>query len=912
MTRTDLLLFTKLYVPQPRTGIVPRLRLIEQMNNGSKSKLTLISAPAGYGKTTLVSDWIQQTGIPVAWLSLDEHDNDLARFLIYFVTALRQVDENIGGDVLAALDAPQLPQAEILLTLLINGISASGNQVSLVLDDCHLITNQEIYDALDFLITHQPPEMHMVIVGRVDPLISLSRLRVGRKLTEIRSSDLRFTNKETKAFLNGLMKLDLSIEDIISLEERTEGWVAGLQLAALSLLGREDKHKFIEKFSGIHHFLIDYLVEEVLALQPQEIRDFLCRTSILDRFNSHLCNATLGISDSSRILQRLEDTNMFLIPLDDERHWYRYHHLFADFLAMCLQEDHCDQISALHLRAADWFEQNGYISEALSHLVAAQDYSNAARLIELNAKGTLERSELAKLREWVAALPEEYIHDRPRLWIYYVWALRLGGSKFEVVESEIRGIEESLNKFSEKHLPLKIGDFYPQPEDEIRNLNAHLFALHAFQGVYSENFPRVFDMAEKAKSFHPDEKFVWSSLEFALGWAYRFSGELEPAHQAFVKSSAISREAGNIYMAVSTVCRAAYGQVLMGRLHQAEQTFLEAVKLASDKSVKKYPVAGYAFVYLGGIYHEWNDLKAARRYALEGIQLCERVGYIMDQVVGYVYLSRICLAQWDLIGAQEACQSAQELSQLMEDYKYVQRWVEDCQVRLWIAQEKDESLINWVQSSDLKIDGTPDFKRDIDQIILARALVAVGMDYPTSSYLDDALLLLSKLYALAESAKWNGKTIEILVLQALALHSNGDTPEALNALEKALILAKPGGYIRTFVDQGQPMAELLQLAISKEISPIYSRRLLRIHESERQTRKEENKDALASTLVEPLSKRELEVLKMLASDLSGPEIARELSVALSTVRYHTNNIYGKLSVHNRRQAVLRANELDLL
>lgn len=365
-------------------------------------------------------------------------------------------------------------------------------------------------------------------------------------------------------------------------------------------------------------------------------------------------------------------------------------------------------------------------------------------------------------------------------------------------------------------------------------------------------------------------------------------------------------------MAVSTVCRAAYGQVLMGRLHQAEQTFLEAVKLASDKSVKKYPVAGYAFAYLGGIYHEWNDLKAARRYALEGIQLCERVGYIMDQVVGYVYLSRICLAQWDLIGAQEACQSAQELSQLMEDYKYVQRWVEDCQVRLWIAQEKDDSLINWVQSSDLKIDGTPDFKRDIDQIILARALVAVGMDYPTSSYLDDALLLLSKLYALAESAKWNGKTIEILVLQALALHSNGDTPEALNALEKALILAKPGGYIRTFVDQGQPIAELLQLAISKEISPIYSRRLLRIHESERQTRKEENKDALASTLVEPLSKRELEVLKMLASDLSGPEIARELSVALSTVRYHTNNIYRKLSVHNRRQAVLRANELDLL
>ena len=891
MTKSDPLLTTKLYVPQPRAGIVPRPRLIEQMNNGSKNKLTLISAPAGYGKTTLASEWIQQTEMPVAWLSLDDNDNDLARFLTYFVTALRQVDENIGGDVLAALDAHQLPKPEILLTLLINDISTSGNQVSLVLDDCHLIINQEIYAALDYLITHQPPELHLVIIGRVDPLLSLSRLRVGRQLTEIRSSDLRFTQKETTAFLNGLMNLDLSIEDIVSLEERTEGWVAGLQLAALSLLGHEDKHEFIEKFSGIHHFLIDYLVEEVLALQPSEIRNFLCRSSILDRLNSDLCDATLGISYSKRILQRLEDTNLFLIPLDDERNWYRYHHLFADFLSMCLQDEHCDQISELHLRAADWFEGNGLVAEAISHFIAAEDYANAARVIENNAKGTLERSELAKLMKWVAALPEEYVHQRPRLWIYHTWALRLSGSKFDVVESQIEEITEALNEESTTNSQLIFGELYAQSKDEIRNLKAHLNGLRAFQGVYSENFPQAYKMVEKAKSYQPDEKFVWSSLNFALGWAYRLSGNLESAFQAFAEASEISKESGNIYMAVSTFCRAAYGQVLMGRLHQAEQSFLEALEIASVEGSRQYPVAGYAYVDLSGIYHEWNDLKAARRYAFEGIQLCKRVGYIMDQVVGLVYLSRIYLADGDLFTAQDVCQDAKELSQLMVDYVYVQRWVEDCQVRLWIAQRNYEALMNWVLTNDLRIDETPDFKRDLDHIILARALVALGIHDHTNSYLDDALRLLSNLDELAESAEWNGKRIEILVLNALALQAKDEIPDALKTLEKALNLAEPEGYLRTFVDQGQPMAELLQLVKPKEITSSYSRRLLRILESERQPRKEGKKEILASTLVEPLSKRELEVLKMLASDLSGPEIARELSVALSTVRYHTNNIY---------------------
>jgi LuxR family maltose regulon positive regulatory protein len=392
-------------------------------------------------------------------------------------------------------------------------------------------------------------------------------------------------------------------------------------------------------------------------------------------------------------------------------------------------------------------------------------------------------------------------------------------------------------------------------------------------------------MAEKAKSFQPDENFVWSSLEFALGWAYRLSGDLESAYLAFIESSAISKDSGNIYMAVTTYCRAAYGQVLMGRLHQAEQTFQEAVNIASSIEGGQFPVAGYAYVYLGGIHYERNDLKAARRNALEGIHLCERVGFIMDQVVGYVFLS---------------------------DYVYVQRWVEDCQVRLWIAEGKYEAISNWVQTSDLRINDTPDFKRDIDHIILARALVALGNRHPTRSYLDDALMLLSDLRELVDTASWNGKRIEILVLQAMALHTQGDLDEALNVLEKALMLAESERYVRTFVDEGHLMAELLHLAFAKGILPSYCKRLLVVLEPELEIGKDGEKAAKTSTLIEPLSKRELEVLKMLATDLSGPEIAGELSVALSTIRYHTNNIFGKLSVNSRRKAVLRANELNLL
>ncbi len=908
MSNQEPILATKLFIPPTRLDLVPRPQLINKMNAGLRGKLTLVSAPAGYGKTTLVSAWAQQSGKPVVWLSLDENDNDLVRFLTYLIAGMQQMNGEIGVDILYTLETSQIPQAEILITMLVNQIASIRDEFILVLDDCHRIDNQSIFGALEFLVNHLPPGMHLTLIGRVDPPIQLARLRVGRQLVEIRSDDLRFTHAEAATFLNDLMGLNLLPEDIAALEARTEGWVAGLQLAALSLQGREDKHQFVTAFSGSHQYIIDYLVEEVLARQPAEIRAFLCQTSILDRLNASLCDVTLQISNSQQIIQELNRVDLFLIPLDSERHWYRYHHLFGDFLALCLEEEQSEVIPRLHLRAASWFEQNGFIPEALRHLLAAEDFVQAARLVENSARRMLERSELATLMKWVDYLPADHVCIRPWLCVYHAWALRLSGSRFEVVETRIRDVEEMLEKagwFASQDEPVKGSEI---SADEARSLMGHIIALRAFQALYTDRIPQVIKLAQQAQTYQPKENFLRACIGFAIGWANRFSGDLQASSQAFDEAAAVSVASGNIYLAVAALCRSGYGQVMGGKLHQAMESFQEAVQIATRHDGRCLPVAGYAYVYMGGVYLEWNDLENAMRYSTEGTELCERVGYIMDQAVGYAYLAKAKLAEGDLDGAQDACQTAKQLSQRMNDYVYVRRWVEDCQLRLWLAQGNLDAAARWVQESGLSVDDELNFLRDIEHIILARALVALGREQPKSSNVEAALMLLARLRAMVEDAGWMGKAIEILVLQALAFQINGNQEQALTTLERALALAEPEGYVRTFVDEGEPMAELLRQAASRASAPDYIDKLLTGFTPQMAL---EQHPALDS-YIESLSKRELTVLKLLATDLSGPEIAKELCVALSTVRYHTNNIYSKLSVHNRREAVRRAEELNLL
>jgi len=907
------ILTTKLHIPQPRPELVPRPRLVKRLNAGLQGKVTLISAPAGYGKTTLVSEWIAQSNFPVAWLSLDATNNDLAVFLAYFIAALQQIQEGVGSDILNTLKSSRSPQADALFTMLVNEIAAKEGgeshtrEFAVILDDYHVITDQSINDGLEFFLENQPSRMHLSIIGRTDPPIPLSRLRVGGQLTEIRSDDLRFSHDEVVSFFNDLMDLDLPPQDLAALERRTEGWVAGLQLAALSLQGRADKHEFVEAFSGTHYHIIDYLVEEVLSRHPPVIRDFLCRTSILERLSTPLCNAVLETSNSRQILKQLEKTNLFLIPLDTTRHWYRYHHLFSEFLRLCLYERQYDDVPDLHRRAAGWYEQKGYIADAISHLLAAEDYAKATRVVENNARRMLDHSELSTMMRWVDALPDEYICANPKLCVYHAWALRLSGAPYASVESRLHTVERVLE---EKAVPQPQSNSETEialRDEEASVLRGHVMALRAFQALFRDDIPCVLEFAEEAKTYRLEESFVRSSIEFALGWAYRFSGGLKAADDAFAACEAISLASDNLYMAVAARCRAAYGHVLGGQLHRSLTSLQYAVDMATTEDRRLLPVAGYAYIYMGILYYEWDDLETAEHYLLRGLELCKRVGYFMDQVVGYTTVARVKLAQGDLAGAHVACQDAQRLSLMMKGYLYAQRWVEDCQLRLWRAQGNIDAIARWVEVCGLAIEDDLSFMRDIEHIILARALIALGRERSDRSSIVQATALLVRLRAMTETAGWKGKLLEVLTLQALAAQVLGDENGALHSLERALSLAEPERYIRTFVDEGEAMRALLHRAASRGIAVDYTGELLKAFAVN------DDKTLIPlDPLQEPLSERELEVLRLLATDLSGPEIAEELFVALSTVRYHTNNIYSKLAVHKRRSAVRRAEELGLI
>lgn len=917
----EQLINTKLNIPRIRKALVPRPRLLDRLSGGLQGKLALVSAPAGFGKTTLAIEWIQTLSGPVAWLTLDEGDNDPLRFINYLVKALQVIDEKIGLDIQSVLQTSSAPQLDILLTMLINELVSVHEPFVLVLDDCHLITDHSIYDSIDFLIDHMPLGMHLVLVGRVDPPIPYSRLRVGGQLTEIRSNDLRFTKAEIGSFLNELMGLNLSGEDISALEKRTEGWVASLQLAALSMQDRTNKHQFIADFSGSHRYVIEYLMEEVLSQQSEDLKSFLYRTSILEYLTAGLCNDVLKISHSQEILKHLMDANLFLIPLDDVRGWYRYHHLFSDFLRRCLEEIEPEIISRLHSRAGRWFEQKGYIDEAVKHALSAEDFPEAARIIEEMGEMLLERSELAKLMKLVRKVPNEAVRARPALCVFHAWALRLSGAPYQEVETRLEDAEEAIQ---EGVFELHNKDRIETNEDfknDGDNLKCQIMAVRAFQAVYIEDLPRAVELAKRVKACLPNESFARSSIGNALGWAYRFSGDLELAVQAFSEVTENALESGNIYMAVACKSRAAFAMVVGGNLIDSMANFQGAVDTATRENGRQFPVIGYPYVYMGGVYYEWNELDTAARYLVEGIEGCWRVGYIMDQVVGYAYLVRVRLAQKNWDEAREALSQADQLRKRMKGYIYVQRWFEDCQVRYWLARGDLDAVARWVEESGLRIDDDLDYKRDLEHIILARALVSLGRERSDPAVIDDALSLLRRLLKMGEEKGWGGKVIEILVLQALGLAARNRSTEALKTLERALRMGSPEGYVRTFADEGEPMAELLRSlqAKDKRMNSYIKKILSVIHDKKLPIVKEStlahshfSQSCDWQPLIEPLSKRELEILKLLTTDLSGPEIARELMVALSTVRYHTNNIYSKLAVHSRMAAIHKAQELELL
>jgi ATP/maltotriose-dependent transcriptional regulator MalT len=651
------ILATKLYIPRLRPNVVSRPRLIERLNEGLHRKLTLIAAPAGFGKTTLVSEWLAGCERPAAWLSLDEGENDPTRFLMYLVAALQTLAATIGEGVLGVLQSPQPPPPEAMLTALLNDITTIPDNFILILDDYHVLDAKPVDHALTFLLEHLPPHLHLVIATREDPQLPLARLRAGGHLTEVRAVDLRFTPSEAAEFLTQVMGLTLSAEDIAALERRTEGWIAGLQLAALSMQGQQDAAGFITSFTGSHHFVLDYLVEEVLGQQSERVQTFLLRTSILDRLCGPLCDAVLmdPTAIGQATLEYLERANLFLVPLDNERRWYRYHHLFAELLRQRLQQsiassprDERGGVAEFHRRASQWYEDHGLSMEAFHHAAAAHDVERATRLAEGEGMPQHFRGAVAPVLDWLESLPTTVLNARPSLWVRYASLLLVTGQttgveeKLQAAEAALQGIEA---------------------DDKTRDLIGQIaadratLALARYQGE-----PMLAQSRRALEYLHPNNLSFRATAHWTLGVAYLLQGDRAAASRAYTEAIALSQAAGESFTTILATLGLGNVQEADNQLYVAAETYRRVLQLLGDQPL---PLASEAHLALARICYEWNDLDAALAHGSQSLQLARQYDRAIDRfVLCEVLLARLKLAQGDVAGAgvllAEAGQSARQ------------------------------------------------------------------------------------------------------------------------------------------------------------------------------------------------------------------------------------------------------------
>jgi len=932
---SDALLLTKLYVPPLRTNLVLRPRLVERLNEGLSSgrKLTLISAPAGFGKTTLVSEWLAGCQRPVAWLSLDEGDNDPSRFLTYLIAALQAIAANIGEGVLGVLQTPQPPSTESILTALLNEITIISDHIILVLDDYHLIDSKPIDEALIFLLEHLPPQMHLAIATREDPPMPLARLRARGQLTELRAADLRFTPAEAAEFLNRMMRLDLSPENISALEARTEGWIAGLQLAALALQGslfiqgQPDPTSFIRSFTGSHRFILDYLVEEVLQRQPERVSSFLLQTSILDQMCGPLCDAVTGQLDGKEMLKALEQGNLFVIPLDAQRQWYRYHHLFADVLQEYLMGAQPERVSVLHRRASEWYEKSGLPPDAIRHALAAGDFARAADLIELVMPAMNHSRQFATLLGWLKALPGELVRVRPVLSTWYA-SVSMSCGELGGVEPRLRDAERWLDTTADTAGMVVVD------EDEFRRVPGMIKLIRAGLALARGDMPETVKNARRVLDLAPeDDLLMLGGAASQLGLAAWTSGDLDTARRMTAEGMVNLRLGGYISAAIGGAIVLADIQIAQGCLHEAMTTYERALQLATEPGAPALAVQGAADMYVGmsALQREHNDLKIAMQHLLTSQALGELAGLKQNPYRWCAAMARIREARGDLDEALDLLDQAERLYD--GAFSPNVRPVAARKARVWVVQGRLGEALSWAREQGLSVENELSYLHEFDHITLARVLLARYQSDHTDHSILEAMGLLERLLKAAEEGGRKGTVIEILVLQAIAYHAQGDLPAALKPLQKALTLAEPEDYVRMFVDEGSPMTQLLCEAASRGIMPDYTGKLLRAFEAEqpgsagksplptplavlpeghRRSPPHAGERGDGEHLTELLSQRELEVLRMFKTELSGPEIARELVIALSTVRTHTKSIYSKLNVNNRRAAVKRAAELNLI
>jgi LuxR family transcriptional regulator, maltose regulon positive regulatory protein len=917
-------LATKLYIPPPRAKIVPRPNLIERLNEGLHRKLTIISAPAGFGKTTVLSEWIPESPRCVTWLSLDEEDEDSTRFWSYFIYSLQGLRPDLGNTALALLQSPQAPPITSILSTLINDIATFPDSFATVLDDYHVIDAKPIDESLTFLLKHLPPQMHLVIATREDPNLPIARLRARDQLNELRASDLQFNPSEASLFLNQVMELGLSTEEIKSLETRTEGWIAGLQLAALSMRGHEDIHGFIRAFAGDNRYIVDYLVEEVLDRQPECVRSFLLQTSILDRLSGPLCEAVTGQEECNVLLESLERGNLFVVPLDDKRHWFRYHHLFADVLRAHLIEVQSDHIPTLHRRASAWYEQNGLISEAVHHALAAKDFEWAAGLVEM-AWPAMDRSrQSAKWLGWAKQMPNKLVRARPVLSVGYAWAL-LDQGKLEAGEARLKDAERWLDTTANEKVQPKatLAEMVVVDNGEFLFLPATIASARAYLALALGDVPATIKYARRALDLLPKgdhlRRGTPASLLALASWTY---GDLDAAEQSLADAMSSFQHAGNILFAITGAFQLADIQITLGRLHQAFDTYQQSLQLAAGQGMSVLWGTADLYTGLSELYREQNELETAEVHLLKSKELGEQSALPRWRYRWCLARARVNESQGDLDRALVLLNEAER--------HYVRGPVPDVRpiaalnTRVWVKQGRLSEALGWVREQAMSPDDDLSYLREFEYITLARVLIAQYKSDHEDGCLHEALELLERLLKAAGEGRRTGNVIEILVLQALAYEAQGDTPSALKSLKRALRLAEPEGYVRIFVDEGIPIVQLLSEIASRGIMTDYTGKLLAI--SMEETRERANKSDFPTVqpliepdvrparemLVEPLSQRELEVLRLVAQGFSNREISERLFLALPTVKGYNRTIFNKLQVHRRTEAVVRARELDLL
>ena len=926
-------LATKLYIPPLSADIVLRSRLTDQLNTGLTRRLTCISAPAGFGKTTLLTEWVRSTSESstphpprIAWLSLEESDDDLIRFLDYLIAAFQMIQRDIGNRARFLLRSPMLfPMSgtnsgeawfESFLTTLLNDMTRVGNETVVILDDYHTINSSLVHHAMQFLIEHLPPQWHIFVATRSDPPWTLARWRARDQLVEIRANDLRFTAQEVNTFLHRMLHVEVTAEDIGVLEKRTEGWIVGLKLAALSLQTSSKVSSFISAFQGTDRYVLDYLTEEVLQRQPERVQNFLLHTSVLDRLCGSLCDAVLSAipgrieqeESGQSFLEMLERANLFIIPLDHRRHWYRYHHLFADLLRQRLQQRHPERVAELHRRAAAWSEQNDWLPEAIDYALAGADYERAAQWIERIALNMLMRGEATTFLRWLQTLPDEWLHARPQLKLYRAF-VHVSRGQLDAARLELAQVESQLNQVSDTNLE-NLSDTETQLQLDL------MILVRAALTVIEGDAPRTLALARQALARTAVGQPVLRNLSaFFLGSALFMADELKEASQVLAQIGTTSQTIQDTMVGPLALGMLGQIQIRQGQLHQAMQAFEQGLALGKDSAGHWAPYAALNSIGMGKVLYEWNDLEGATQHLHQGIELGEPTANFSLLGEGYLMLMRLKQAHGNAAGANESLTKARQLRPSPMDELHIQL----AQVRLWLAQGNLIAAASWGAERKPTVEisapetspSIPFHDRVIQDLTLAR--VRLAEHRPA-----EALQLLKPSLSIAESHEWWGVVLELRILQALAFQMQGDQVGAFDALQVALKLAEPESYMRLFLDEGEPMRLLIadcKLQIARESANLrsYADKLLNAFpDSISHVTKSEISNYKSKIPIESLSERELEVLRLLAVGMSNQEIAQRLVITVGTTKSHVHHIYSKLGAKDRLEAVIRAKELGLL